>query len=82
MASEGEIKQEIERIVNGKYSLWTIGVTDDPSRRRQEHGNPKYWHQWDADTEQQARNVESYFLNKGMKGGTGGMGKADYVYIF
>ncbi|MBA7579355.1 hypothetical protein ES708_21225 [subsurface metagenome] len=64
------------------YSLWTIGVTDDPNKRKEEHGNPKYWHQWDADSEQQARNVESYFMDKGMKGGTGGLGSADYVYIF
>ena len=26
--------------------------------------------------------VESYFLAKGMKGGGGGAGRADYVYIF
>jgi len=82
MASESAIKADIERIVGGKYSIWTIGVTDDPNRRKGEHGNPKYWHQWNADTEQAARNVESYFLAKGMKGGGGGAGRADYVYIF
>jgi len=82
MASESVIKAEIENIVGGKYSIWTIGVTDDPNRRRGEHGNPKHWHQWNADTQQAARNVESYFLAKGMKGGGGGGGGADYVYIF
>ena len=56
--------------------------TDDPDKRKKEHGNPKHWHQWDADTEKEARNVESYFIDKGMKGGTGGLGSADYVYIF
>lgn len=81
MASESAIKAAIEKIVVS-YSNWTIGVTDDPTRRRSEHGNPSIWHQWDADTETVARNVEKYFLDKGMKGGSGGSGRADYVYIF
>lgn len=81
MASEVTIKAEIEAKVN-YYPAWTIGVTDDPARRRTEHGNPSPWYQWDADTEQVARNVEAYFIEKDMKGDTGGRGSADYVYIF
>jgi len=81
MASESAIKAAIEKIVT-HYSVWTIGVTDDPNRRRTEHGNPNTWYQWDADTEDAARNVEAYFIAKGMKGATGGSGRADYVYIF
>ena len=65
-----------------KYSAWTIGVTDNPEERRREHGNPTTWKQWNADTEQTARKVESHFHSQGMKGGTGGLGNADYVYIF
>lgn len=82
MVSELAIKSEIERIVGGGYSAWTIGVTDNPARRKVEHGNPPQWHQWDADTEAVARAVERYFLDKGMKGAPGGAGRADYVYIF
>ncbi len=81
MATESAIKAAIEQMVRN-YSSWTIGVTDSPSRRRSEHGNPTGWRQWDADTETGARNVEKYFLDKGMKGGGGGPGRADYVYIF
>ncbi len=81
MASESAIKAAIKKIVTS-YSIWTIGVTDDPVRRKSEHGNPQHWHQWDADTETAARNVEKYFLDKGMKGAPGGAGRADYVYIF
>jgi len=81
MATESEIRAAIEKIVT-QYSVWTIGVTDNPTRRRVEHGNPTHWHQWNADTEDIARNVEAYFLAKGMQGGTGGAGRADYVYIF
>ena len=86
MASESAIKAAIEeRVSSAKtkdYSLWTIGVTDDPNRRKTEHGNPQHWMQWKADSETAARNVEKYFLGKGMKGGGGGGGTADYVYIF
>jgi len=80
--NESEIKGAIERIVSGKYSSWTIGITDDPDRRRTEHSNPKYWHQWRADTETIARNVEKYFTEKGMNGATGGGEHPNYVYIF
>jgi hypothetical protein len=81
MASESAIKEAIEGKVT-HYSVWTIGVTDDPDRRREEHDNPDIWYHWNADSEQVARNVEAYFIDKGMKGGTGGGGGADYVYIF
>jgi len=64
------------------YSIWTIGITDNPDRRRKEHDNPKYWKQWKADTETIARNVEKYFLDKGMNGDTGGGETPNYVYIF
>lgn len=79
---EQQIKSEIQRIIGINYSAWTIGVTDRPEQRRTEHNNPSFWHQWDADSEQIARNVEAYFINKGCKGDTGGPGTADYVYIF
>jgi len=80
--NESDIKSAIERIVGGKYSLWTIGITDDPDRRRAEHNNPKHWHHWRADTETIARNVEKYFIGKGMKGDAGGGVSPNYVYIF
>jgi len=79
---ESEIISAIEPIVSKNYSIWTIGITDDPDRRRIEHDNPKFWHQWRADTETIARNVEKYFLDKGMKGSPGGGESPNYVYIF
>ena len=33
MASESVIKAAIEAIVT-RYSIWTIGVTDNPTRRK------------------------------------------------
>jgi len=79
--NESEIKSAIEKIVS-QYSAWTIGITDDPKRRRTEHDNPDHWYDWRADTETIARNVEKYFLDKGMKGATGGGEHPNYVYIF
>jgi len=78
---ESEIIEAIEKSVR-YYSVWTIGVTDDPKRRRGEHSNPEYWYDWKADTETIARNVEKHFLDKGMKGATGGGEYPTYVYIF
>lgn len=83
---ESEIKKAVEnRVMSAKtkkHSLWTIGITNDPDRRKIEHGNPKYWMQWKADTETSARNVEKYFLDRGMKGGGGGGENPRHVYIF
>lgn len=69
---ESEMKIAIERVVGTRYSIYTIGITDDPDRRRIEHDDPKPWYQWRADTETIARNVEKHFLAKGMKGAPGG----------
>ena len=82
---EAEIIREIEGKVK-TYNLWTIGITADPEQRKSQHKsdgeNVTSWRQWRADTEQQARNVEKHFLDKGMKGGGGGGQHPTYVYIF
>ena len=68
-----------------EYSLWTIGVTDDPEIRREEHeGNGKDvndWEHWIADSKRATREVEKHFIDLGMQG-VGGGGDAEYVYIF
>ena len=82
------IIEEIEAIVKRagvSYSSWTIGVTDDTVRRKDEHSKDHKvtsWRDWNADSEKDAREIEEYFKDKGMKGGLGGPGSADYVYIF
>lgn len=74
------------KIGSTSYSIWTVGVTDDPDKRKQEHHNDgenvTYWTQWRTDTEKVGRDVEKHFLDLGMKGGTGGGGRAGYVYVF
>jgi hypothetical protein len=89
---EGQIKTAIEtRVQSAKtvsYRIWTIGITDNLQRRKKEHDdageNTKYWVAWEADSEDVARNVEAYFLDKakGMKGGVGGGTTGKFVYIF
>jgi predicted GIY-YIG superfamily endonuclease len=75
----------VEFVVCQSRSHWTVGVTDDPARRKGEHEqegeDTSCWHQWDASTEETARQIEKHFLDKGCKGGTGG-GSANWVYIF
>jgi hypothetical protein len=78
---ESEIIQAIDKKVI-TYRLWTIDITEDPKQRKEQHGNPEHWADWKADSETIARNVEKYFIDKGMKGGTGGGDHPTYVYTF
>jgi hypothetical protein len=64
------------------YRKWTVGVTDNPGRRCQEHGCPSIWQHWPTPNEQVGRYVESYLLKQGMRGDSGGGGHAGYVYVF
>ena len=80
---------EIISAIGDRGRLWTIGITNDPKRRRKEHEqddkDTKHWHDWEADSVSVARDVERHFKNKGMDGGLGGDPddtKPVYVYIF
>ena len=68
------------------YSDWRIGITNDPSgryKRHQDEGrDTRLWKQWEADSETDARSVEAYFINKGMKGGVDGDTNGNFVYVF
>jgi len=77
-----EIEKRVMSTENKKYSVWTVGITNDTERRKDEHGNPKYWLDWYAESENDVRTIEKHFLDKGMKGDTGGGNTPDYVYIF
>ena len=84
--TEQEIISAIEGHIAGRYPSWTIGVTDRPNERKQEHERAgrdvSCWHHWDASTESVARRIERCFVDKGCKGAGGGTGNANYVYIF
>ena len=54
---------------------WYVGLTDDPQRRRAEHGNPPDWHEFPFATEGEARAWEASEVNKpGHQGAPGGAG--------
>ena len=85
--NEQDLKKAIQLSIDSTpYKIWTIGITDDCTRRKGEHEaegkSCSYWRDWKADTEAIARNVEAYFLAKGMEGGAGGGEHLTYVYRF
>lgn len=56
---------------------WYVGLTDDPDRRRSEHGAPSDWQQTTRafDSEASARAWEESYTGKdGYQGGGGGAG--------
>jgi hypothetical protein len=54
---------------------WYVGLTDDPNRRRAEHGNPPDWQQTAFNAEEDARTWEASYVGKpGYLGDTGGAG--------
>ncbi len=84
-----EIVYEIDSTVRAShsdYSDWRIGVTDDPLGRRKRHQDEgrytRLWKQWEADGETDARSVEAYFVDKGMKSGVDWDTNGNFVYIF
>ena len=79
--NKSEIIEVIEKSASN-YLAWTIGITDAPKRRKREHGTPRYWLYWKADSETIARNVEKHFLYKGMKSGGSDGDHPTFVYMF
>ncbi|HEC78678.1 MAG: hypothetical protein ACTSQ8_12710 [Candidatus Helarchaeota archaeon] len=59
-----------------------VGLTDDPVRRRQEHGDPSDWKQWSFNSEDEARRWEQQMLSlPDYTGGPGGEGwRYGYTY--
>ncbi len=66
MSTEAEIIGDIEAKVK-LYTAWTICLTNDPQRQSRQHGHTAVSHDWDAVTESVAKNIEGYFLGKGMQ---------------
>lgn len=59
-----------------------VGLTDDPTRRKVEHGSPVDWKLYGPfSTEAEARAWERQLLLAGFKGGSGGSGwRYGYTY--
>ena len=91
MATKASIVSAINsKVGNTKYSIWRIGLTHDLNERKKywketEEQNIDHWADWQADSLTDAQDIESYFINQGMKGGTGGdmsARKTTYIYVF
>ena len=82
------IADAIESKVVGQYGIWRVGLTHDLAKRRLEWGKTEmctHWTCWQAASLTDAQAIERHFINKGMKGGTGGdlsAYKPIYVYVF
>jgi len=90
MASKQSIVAAINAKVGTSFSIYRIGLTHDLAERKAywkdtEKQNVDYWANWTADSLSDAQDIESHFINKGMKGGVGGnlvSYKTVYVYVF
>jgi hypothetical protein len=75
-----EIVNQIENRVH-HYPSWTVGITNDPERRRRDL-NRLVWYQWKTDSEEIAREVKKHFIDKGMDDDLDGSDSPNYVYVF
>jgi hypothetical protein len=87
MASKTSIIAAIEaKVVT--YGYYRIGLTHDLTERKTYWAGQEsvqYWVDWKADSLSDAQDIEKFFINKGMKGGTGGnlsALKTTFVYVF
>lgn len=85
-----EVIAEIDNYIQqcgGNYHDWYCGITSDPRQRLFDEHNVSeqngHWIYKDAGSENAARRIEQYFLNKGCQGGGGGGDYASrYVYAY
>ena len=88
--SEQQIISEISAHIqqsSGSYRDWYVGIAKNPHDRLFEehnvHENGDAWIYKKAESSQSARKVESYFLNLGTDGGSGGGDwQTDSVYAY
>ena len=80
----GEIDAHIRKC-GGSYRDWYVGIASNPRDRLfNDHNVDEKGGSWiykDAGSESAARQVESYFIDKGCKGGGGG-GDASTRYVY
>ncbi len=68
----------------GNYEDYYIGITNSKDTRLGQHRVDQQNDIWmceEAQTDQEARNIENFFIEKGMDGGPGG-GNEDSVFVY
>lgn len=84
MAPVTLIMSEIMSRASRDLTGWRIGITHDIPKQYEHWGKPVSFCSWEADSLETAQELESFFINLGMKGGTDGdlsTGKQTHVYI-
>jgi hypothetical protein len=84
MVSADQLIQTIERNLDrlGPYSRWTVGVTSDPEKRQRDLEFPAFWRYWEAASPEDARKIETCWLERGMQGDPNDDPKATCVYVY
>ena len=86
-----EIIAAINRKVDGtNYDIWIIGLTHDLAESKKFWAGAgivpiTHWKDWQAESLTDAQEIETYFVGKGTKSGTGrnlSSRRPVYVYIF
>ena len=82
-----DIDQHLSTSTKGYYSDFYIGITNNVSRRLFEEHNVSrdnaWWIYCEAEDKQTAQDVEEHYLQKGMKGDTGGgTSQSTFVYCY
>ncbi len=77
-----QLIEKIHEITEGNYKEWYIGITNDPDRRKGEHGDPHTWRVWNVGRKIYADEIEKYFTDRYMEGGRGGSENPTHVYIY
>ena len=77
-----QLIEKIHEITEGDYKEWRIGITNDPGRRKGEHGDPPTWRVWHVKRKVYAYEIEKYFTDRDMEGDSGGSENPTHVYIY
>jgi hypothetical protein len=70
----------IESFIKSDYPAWSIGITNRPMEKEVELKHPKNWQAWETDSEDNAKEIEELFIQKGCKCVYRDTGR--FVYIF
>lgn len=78
-----ETKREIEQtLASGSYGSWTFGIPDNTAFARARLQNQECWHSWQADSPEEAKSVQNFFISKQMKKGSSSGSAPTQVYIY
>ena len=78
-----ETKREIEQtLASGSYGSWTFGIPDNTAFARARLQNQGCWHSWQADSSEEAKSVQNFFISKQMRKGSSSGSAPTQVYIY